>query len=81
MIRQYITKNITSTSILLFVIIFSIINYYKPSFLYNSDGSIRDFGLNSSKKTVVPVWLLTLLTAMFSYLVVLYYVSMPKIMY
>lgn len=81
MIRNYITKNITSTSIILFVIIFSLINYSKPSFLYNNDGSIRDFGLNSSKKTIIPIWLLTLLVAMFSYLVVLYYVSIPKIMY
>ena len=81
MLRNYVSKNITSTSILLFITIFVIINHLKPSLLYNDDGSIRGFGLNSSKKTVVPIWLLTIIIAMLSYLFVLYYISIPKIMY
>lgn len=81
MLRNYIQKNITSSSILLFVILYVLINYYKPGFLYNNDGSLRTFGLNNSKKSIIPVWLLTIIIALLSYLVILYYVSMPKIFY
>ena len=36
-------ENALFASIAIFVILFVIINYYKPSFLYNNDGSIREF--------------------------------------
>ena len=48
---------------------------------YNSDGSLRQFGIGTKKKTVLPIWLLSLILAIFSYLFVLYYLSFPKIMY
>jgi hypothetical protein len=81
MLRNYIQKNITSSSILLFIVLYVLINYYRPSFIYNEDGSLRTFGLNSSKKSVIPVWLLTIILSLMSYLIVLYYVSMPKLFY
>ena len=81
MLRKYIENNITGSSIVLFVIIFILINTYKPGFLYNSDGSLREFGLNNTKKTIIPVWLLTLIISMICYVVILYYVSIPKMTY
>jgi hypothetical protein len=81
MLRNYIQRNIISSSILLFIVIYLSINYSKPSFLYNTDGSLRHFGLNNSKKTVIPIWLLTIILSLISYLIILYYVSIPKIMY
>ena len=41
MFRQYIRRNITSVSIVLFVVIFCIIQYVEPAFLYEKDGSLR----------------------------------------
>tara|TARA_Y100000780_G_C13694333_1_gene420828 strand:+ start:5775 stop:5963 length:189 start_codon:yes stop_codon:yes gene_type:complete len=55
--------------------------YNEPGLIYNSDGSLREFGLNSSKKTVIPVWLLAILLAIVSYFIVLYYLAMPKMLY
>ena len=72
MYRAYIRKNITSTSIILFIIIFAIVQYMEPAFLYEKDGALRQFGLGSSKKTIIPIWFLTLIIAMLSYLFVLY---------
>ena len=50
--RIFIRKHITSFSIAIFVLIFIIIQYIKPAFLYNSDGSIRHFGLGYRRKTI-----------------------------
>ena len=81
MYRQYIRRNITSVSIILFVALFTILKYLEPAFLYESDGCLRKFGLGSSKKTVIPIWLVTFIIAIFSYLFVLYYLSYPKMSY
>ena len=48
--RTYIRKNITSVSIVLFVVIFSLIQLAEPAFLYEKDGSLRRFGLGTQKK-------------------------------
>lgn len=79
--RTFIRKNITSFSIIIFFAIFISINAMKPSFLYDKDGAIREFGINSKNKTVVPMWLLTILVAFTSYLFVLYYLALPRLYY
>lgn len=78
MSRSYIRKNLTTMSIFLFIIIFIIIQIAKPSFIYNDDGSFRQFGIGYKKKTVVPIWFVTILVAILSYLFVLYYITLPK---
>ena len=81
MLRNYIRRNITSVSIIVFIILFCIIQLVEPAFLYDNDGSLRQFGIGSKKKTVIPIWFLTLILAIFSYLFVLYYLTMPKFRY
>jgi len=71
--NSIIRNNLTSFSILLFVIIFAIIQLVSPAFLYNEDGSLREFGLGTKKKTVLPIWLFAVIIAILSYLTVLYY--------
>jgi len=77
--RGFVAKNVNLLSISLYVIIFGVIVFLKPSFLYNVDGSLREFGLGSNKKTVLPVWLVSILTAIMSYFFVLYYLASPKL--
>lgn len=77
-IRLNIRKNMTSFSILLFVITFALIQYIQPNFLYDDKGRIRLFGIGKKKKTIFPIWLLTIILAIFSYLFVLYYLTIPK---
>ena len=81
MYRSFIRKNKTAVAILLFIILFSLIQYAKPAFLYKRDGSLRQFGLGSKQRTIIPNWLVTLLLAFLSYLFVLYYLAMPKLRY
>lgn len=79
MYRTYIRENITLISVILFVIIFGTIQMMKPACFYNKDGSIREFGIGYRNKTILPIWLLSLVLGILCYLAVLYYVSAPKI--
>jgi hypothetical protein len=77
--RHYIRENAILFSIVLFLIMFGSIQMIKPAFLYNKDGSIREFGVGYKNKTILPIWLLSLLLGIISYLSVMYYVMYPKI--
>jgi hypothetical protein len=79
MYRTYIRENITLVSVVLFVLIFGSIQMAKPSCFYNRDGSIREFGIGYRNKTILPIWLLSLVLGIVCYLAVLYYVNTPKI--
>lgn len=79
MSRQFIRNNVTLVAILIFFIIFIPIQLIKPGFLYNHDGSIREFGIGYKNKTILPVWLFSIILGIFSYLFVLYYLAYPKI--
>jgi hypothetical protein len=74
----FIRKNINSFAIIIFLISFVLLNYVEPGFLYNNDGSLREFGLGQRRKTILPIWLLSIILGILSYLAVLYYISIPK---
>ena len=78
MYRNIIRDNVTLVSTILFVIIFSIIQLSKPMFLYNTDGSIREFGVGYKNKTILPIWLLSIVLGIVCYLIVVYYIANPK---
>lgn len=79
MYKTYVRENITLVSVILFVIVFGSIQLMKPACLYNKNGSIREFGIGYKNKTILPIWLLSLLLGILCYLVVLYYVNSHKI--
>jgi uncharacterized membrane protein YozB (DUF420 family) len=60
----------TSLSILIFLIIYFSITWFKPSFLFNHDGSIREFGIGRKQKTIIPLWLIILVLSFLSYLLI-----------
>lgn len=77
--RNFVRRNIVGFAILLFVFIYIVIIANKPSFLYNTDGSLRTFGVGYRHKTVVPMWLVVIAIAIISYVVIHYYLLYPKI--
>ena len=77
--RNFVRRNIISFSIMLFIILYGGIMLFRPSFIYNTDGSLREFGVGFSKKTVIPAWFLSILLAILSYFSVLYYLAAPKL--
>jgi len=78
MYRNFIRDNVTLVSIILFITIFSMIQLSKPAFLYNTDGSIREFGVGYKNKTILPIWLLSIVLGIVCYLIVMYYIAHPK---
>jgi hypothetical protein len=76
--RQFIRKNTTGVSIIIFILLFSLIQVIEPGFLYDN-GTLRQFGIGRKKKTVLPIWLLSIILGILSYLAVIYYISIPKI--
>jgi hypothetical protein len=77
--KNYMRENMTLISIILFVLMFGSIILLKPSFLYNRDGSIREFGVGYRNKTILPIWLLSLILGIVSYLLVMFYLTVPKL--
>ncbi len=78
MYRTYIRENITLVSVIIFIIIFGSIQMMRPTCFYNKDGSIREFGIGYKNKTILPIWLLSIVLGIISYLIVMYYIAHPK---
>ena len=70
--KKFIRINILNISILIFILAFSGLHMLKPSFAYNDDGSFRQFGIGYRHKTVLPIWIMAIVLAIFSYLFVLH---------
>ena len=75
-IKPFIRNNLAGVAIILYIIVFMLVQYMNPSFIYNEDGSLREFGVGYSSKTVLPIWLVAIILGILSYLAV-YYVSRP----
>jgi uncharacterized membrane protein YozB (DUF420 family) len=73
MLRTFTRNNTTLVSIVIFLVIFGIVQMIKPSFLYNNDGSLREFGVGYKNKTILPLWLFSIVLGILTYISVLYY--------
>ena len=58
-------------AILLFLALFTSVHFLKPGFAYNQDGGIRPFGIGYRNKTVIPLWLIAIILAVLSYIIIL----------
>ena len=71
---KFIRIHIVNISILIFLLAFSLVHYIKPDLIYTKEGGFRQFGIGYKHKTVVPIWLVAIILAIFSYLFVLHYI-------
>jgi hypothetical protein len=74
MLLQYIRGHKTTVAILIFLILFTIFHLLKPGFAYTEDGGFRQFGLGYKNKTVIPIWIVAIILAIFSYLFVVAFI-------
>jgi len=81
MYNFFLRQNVAFISIVLFLVIFGIVQMIKPAFLYNSDGSVREFGIGYKNKTILPIWLFSIVLGILCYLFVLYLIVHPKLFY
>jgi len=81
MLSSFIGNNKILAAIIIFLIVFGIVQMLKPGFLYNKDGTIREFGVGYKNKTILPLWLFSILLGILSYLFVLYYSTYARFVY
>ena len=77
--QEFVRRNIVSSAIILFIVVYVLIIYARPSFLYNKDGTFRQFGVGYSSKTVIPVWLLAVFLSILCYFLVMFYTKVHVI--
>lgn len=65
--------NVILTSIIIYILLCILIHSIKPSFMYNTDGSFKPFGIGYQKKTVIPIWLCMIILAILIYFFVYIY--------
>ena len=71
--RKFILRNKLYVAIILFLVSFWTFHMIKPGFAYQDNGAFRPFGVGYLHKTVIPVWLIAILLAIISYLLVMMY--------
>ena len=81
MFRQFVIKNIPLVSIIVFLVLFVLCISFKPGLVFDKNGKPREFGLGYRNKTIVPIWLITIIFAILAYLAVLYYVNFKKFVF
>jgi len=73
MFNQYISREALSVvAVFIFLILFGLINAFRPSVIYNKDLSFRRFGIGYKNKTVIPIWLFSIILAILVYVAVTY---------
>jgi hypothetical protein len=77
-LKTMIRNNLAGAAILLYIIVFMLVQYINPSFIYNEDGSLREFGVGYSNKTILPIWLVAIILGILSYVAV-YYMTLPAV--
>ena len=75
MVKTVVRKHVVSISILIYISIYMLIMYLKPGFLFQKNGSLREFGIGYRNKTIIPVWFIAIFIATLSYFSVMYYVA------
>ena len=73
--KSFVRIHKANFAIALFLILFTIFHWIKPSFAYGPDGEFREFGVGYRNKTVLPVWTVAIVLAILSYLAVINYLA------
>jgi hypothetical protein len=72
MLKTFTRNNTTLAAIMIFLFVFIMVHLLQPGFLYNRDGSLRTFGVGYKNKTILPLWLFSIVLGILCYLLVLY---------
>jgi hypothetical protein len=76
---ENIENNQIAYCLLLFLCMYFIVFKLKPQFIFTSKGTFREFGAGYANKTIIPMWLFTIVLAIISYLVIFLVINIPKL--
>jgi hypothetical protein len=69
--KQILRVHKVQIAIFIYLVIFSLLHFTKPKMIYNDAGGFRPFGLGYRHKTVIPIWGVAIVLAIFCYLAIL----------
>lgn len=70
--KDFVRTNASLCAIIVFLAIYGLIVKLKPRMIFYEDGTIKDFGLGYRNKTIIPIWLVAVVIAILSYMIVMY---------
>ena len=76
--RNFLQTNVVMVAIILYIVAYGLIIMVRPSFLYKSDNTLRQFGIGYKNKTILPMWLFAFIMGVVCYLAVLYYLEFQQ---
>jgi hypothetical protein len=77
--KEFIIDNNIRITIVIYVFIMLTVIYFKPSLSYDENGNLKQFGIRDNKSnTIFPLWIIAIITAVFSYYLVLFVTKMIK---
>lgn len=65
--KEFIQNNRILATLILFLSMFTITIIIKPPFMFNKDGSFKEFGLGYTNKSILPIWILVIIFSIISY--------------
>ncbi len=60
-------------AIIVFLISMALVHTVKPKLVYDDAGGFRHFGVGYRNKTIIPIWLVSIILAILSYLFIIVY--------
>lgn len=70
---RFVRQHKAYSAIIIFLILMALVHIVKPKLIYDETGAFRNFGVGYRNKTIVPIWLVSIILAIMSYLFVLMY--------
>lgn len=74
---RYVRYHKVSSAVIIFLLFMGIIHWIKPAGIYTAEGGFRPFGIGYKHKTVIPIWLVSILLGLLCYLAILVLLSVP----
>ena len=68
--REFMRDNKILATFVIFMAMFLAMMMIRPALVFNRDGSIKEFGLGYTNRTVLPIWLFVIVFAIFAYFTV-----------
>jgi len=72
-LKGFVRYHKLNVTIFLFLVLFTLVHLLKPGLVYEKDGSFREFGVGYRHKTVIPIWVVSIVLAILSYVAVSWY--------
>jgi hypothetical protein len=72
-LKGFVRYHKLNVTIFLFLFLFTLVHLLKPGLVCEKDGSFREFGVGYRHKTVIPIWVVSIVLAILSYIAVSWY--------